>query len=673
MTTHESWLDADSGEESPAETVARGGALSEAGRQAAIASTLPVLGLYFASGQQPLETRRAIAPAVDPAPDPTSALLAGIRLRVALAAAERLLTILKRIMDRPTFRYQLRSIDSTGIVTGQIDVTRYLTQIGTVSEVRTYPVWEARRVEGTPENVLAVYAGRWLLGELRDAASASAMNSDGPEWSAHKNRSRALIAALNLPGLATCAPMAMEINRRRSERALLAQVQRRLRRREVANPSPYTELLAWVDRCLRREPAAEPGSIDWSFYGDRFDTKLFELWCLHAVAQSVSAQLVTDLPPLEPRWRAGTAAYTWDRPAGVLRLYFQKSIGTISGAHTARWRRTDTSGSTLGGVPDFVVQATLRHGQKDRFAVVDAKLRQRGGPPAEELYKILGYLDNFAVADDPNGAILYHTTETGRLTRYEYRREAGPGTLLAVALNPADLEASKDALAPVTRMLLGLLGIPPLASDRNAVAQSEEDDHEMLAERQVAARVRELHALAQMLPTTTLDASRRRVRAMLGDQRWNLLPVPVQTMLATSEHVGFSLESTADFSGPVIGVCASVEVIVHDRLIEPAVGQDRRIVARCRTLGQAIHATRSALRRGSDPLHLLLRQQIDRLSVDKSSLADLLDLLDGMNRRFRIPAAHRDLIVDSTWHAAWTSIVGQDRMLGRTLDVLSSP
>lgn len=673
MTTRGSWLDTDSSEESPADTAARGGTLSDAGRQAAIASTLPVLGLYFASGQQPLETRRAIAPVIDFPSDPTSTLLAGIRLRVALAAAERLLAILKRIIDRPTFRYQLKSLDSMGMVTGQVDVTRYLTQFGTVSEVRTYPVWEVRRAEETPENVLAVYAGRWLLSELRTAALLSAMYPDGPEWSALKKRKRALSDVLNLPGLATCAPMAMEINRRRSERALLAQVQRRLQRREVANPSPYAELVAWVERCLRREPAAEPGSIDWSFYGDRFDTKLFELWCLQAVAQSVSAHLAIDLPVLESNWRAGGAAYVWDRPAGVLQLYFQKALGTISPAHRARWHRTDIIGSTLGGVPDFVARGTLRHGQRERFAVLDAKLRQRGGPPAEELYKILGYLDNFAIADDSNGVILYHTTETGHLTTYEYHREAGPGTLLAVALNPADPEASKDALASVTRMILGLLGIPPLVNRQDTVAQTEEDDPEMLAERQVDARVRELHALAQILPTTTLDASRRRVRAMLGDQRWNLLPVKVQTMLATSEHVGFSLESTADFSGPVIGVCASVEVIMHERLIEPAVGHDRRIAASCRTLGQFIHATRSALHGGSDPLHLALRRQIGKLSIDKGALADLLGLMDGMNRKFRIPAAHRDLIVDATWHAAWTSVVGQDRLLGRMLNMLSSP
>ena len=46
----------------------------------------------------------------------------------------------------------------------------------------------------------------------------------------------------------------------------------------------------------------------------------------------------------------------------------------------------------------------------ERIAVLDPKLRQRDRLPAEELYKILGYLQNFGV-EPAIGGVLIYTTE----------------------------------------------------------------------------------------------------------------------------------------------------------------------------------------------------------------------------------------------------------------------
>ena len=195
---------------------------------------------------------------------------------------------------------------------------------------------------------------------------------------------------------------------------------------------------AFLDQRLAgRVAGKEPGGIEWSFYGDRFDTRLFELWCLRQLAQEISRQLAVDEPPLDPAWRSGGAAYTWDRPAGVLKLYFQQAISTVSARHQARWHRVDAGHRSLGGVPDIVAQTHRRVDDQERLAVVDPKLRQRGGPPTEELYKILGYLDNFGLSREPFGAVLYHTTAQADMPSYSYKIESHPGEVHAVALNPA--------------------------------------------------------------------------------------------------------------------------------------------------------------------------------------------------------------------------------------------
>ena len=668
------WFDQELDAEAGLESVARGGQLSDVGRREAIAAALPLVGRYFASGNQPLYSQPALALGARSGHDETADLLAAIRLRVALAAAKRLQNILTRISERPTFRYQLNAIDSTGAVTGQLDINRYVTQRGIVGETPVYPILEVRRVEETPENVLAVYATRWVLRELDLTLSVSGAAADGPERTEHRRQTRALQAVLELPGFSACSRRASEINRRQSERGLVADVKRRLRRREISNASPYAELVDWVDQTLAGAPAAEPGDIDWSFYGERFDTKLFELWCLNLLAQEVSRQLVLEEPKVNTSWRRGAPTYSWDRPSGTLELYFQRSIGNVSPSHTARWQLEETPERVLRGVPDIVCHATPRGDQRDtRFAVIDPKLRQRDGAPVEELYKILGYFDNFGLANDAFGAVLYHTTASGTLPCANYVPSGGVGRLLAIALNPAYPSRSQAALAPAAKMLLELLGIPPLADEiragdaSNAVLSGEE-----MQEIQVKARLKELEAAAAVLPPHALDASRRRVRTLVGDDRWILLPEPVQTMLATAEYVGFSIDSTADFSGPVIGICVSIETVLHDQVISPVVALDSSLSAAERlTLGQVIYQIRDAVNGGTSNLQAGIREHLQGKNVDLTQVASLALAMGSMNAQYRIPAAHRHLVHEATWQNAWNSIIGPSSLLAQVIDVFT--
>ncbi|MET8864107.1 hypothetical protein ABZW11_14240 [Nonomuraea sp. NPDC004580] len=662
------WLDLDTDGETLDETEARGGALSAVGRKAAIAATLPLLGLYFTSGEQPLTVSPTLGKAVSGSL--LHELLAGLRLRVALAAAARLEIILSRISERPTFRYQLTSLESVGAITGQLDVNRYTTSFGAVAEAPIYPVIHVERAQETAENVLVAYAALWLLRELHSSYQSSVAPATAPEAQEYGRRTRALDELLRLPWLAGCIRKADEVRRRQDEHALIAAAKSRLRRREIANATPYRELVNWIERSLEGQPAAESGDLDWSFYGDRFDTKLFELWCLHTLAQEVSRQLCVNMPTVHLSWRSGDAAYKWERPAGTLTLHFQRSISSISSGHKPEWRRREDNQRSLGGIPDIVAHATKRSDGTEHMAIIDPKLRQRGGPPTEELYKVLGYLSNHSLMSSPRGAILYHTTAAeGELPSYSYERHGASGALHAVALNPARPIQSRSAIGPVATMLLGLLDIPPLLASvgKEPIA---DNDSEASAEVQVRARSLELQALAAAMPKSLLDASKRRLETVIGKGRWTVLTSEIQTMLATSEHVGFSLDPAADFSGPVIGICASAENILHDYIFGPAIAHNTQLGNGYKTLGQVIHATLKALNNGNEELHQAILAQLNRMNVVHATAQQLMQDLANMNRRYRIPAAHRDLVSEATWQAAWNVVIGPTGLLARAVDVL---
>ncbi len=495
-----------------------------------------------------------------------------------------------------------------------------------------------------------------------------------------------MVRALRLPWLAACVPAAERITHQRAEQKLITSVKRRLRRREIANAAPYAELVNWVERILCGEPVVNSGDLEWDFYGDRFDTRLFELWCLRLLAVEISRQLVVAVPELDPRWRDDRPAYTWNQYAGTLELYFQRSLPRVSSNCRARWQRDD--GTPLGGMPDIVVK-TVRSGKEgyERLAVIDPKLRQRGAPPAEELYKILGYLDNFSLSTSPLGAILFHTNDTEDLSGYTYYvHEQGKsdhpsstsgknGALYAIRLNPASRDESQRALAPLATAILGLLDIPPL--DRYA-SEENEDEGELF----YRAKKAELQAFTATVSAQLLKYSRHRVRVILGDARWEALGGTAQAMLATAEYIGFSLlgdsdaenASISDYSGPVIGICASLESTLHDGLITPATAHSPQLQDACAraTFGQVIALIEESLKdKQPQPRHQAIRAYLDASGADREALRALVEPLRQISRNFRNPAAHRDRLTQRTWTRLWRAVLVEDKILARVIEALA--
>ncbi|MFE7409024.1 hypothetical protein [Streptomyces laurentii] len=324
----------------------------------------------------------------------------------------------------------------------------------------------------------------------------------------------------------------------------------------------------------------------------------------------------------------------------------------------------------------------------ERFAVIDPKLRQRGGPPTEELYKILGYLENFGLSSHPLGAILFQTTDTDGLTGYLYRA-GGPdvdesdalsdGALHAVRLNPAALTASMSALAPLVTDILSMLSIPRL--DLHVEEEPNSDE----PERFYRAKQAELRAYAGTIPPHLLNQSRHRVRMALGDTRWQALGDQAQAMLATAEYIGFALladsesspETIDDYSGPVIGVCASIESVLHDWVITPATAHDSTLQESCgkATFGAAISLIEDSLKgiNNPQPRHLAVRAYLEDSGCNMGIVSELILPLRRISQNFRNPAAHRHVLQRQAWTKLWQLVVSEDRILAQVIDAVCPP
>ncbi|MEU3368215.1 hypothetical protein [Streptomyces pseudogriseolus] len=662
MTENE-WLGDTSVTDTKVIAEAPGGALSDLGRQAAVEASLPLLSVYFASGEQEVRERAAIAVSAE---EPELDIIqAGLRLRVALAAGRRLTALLSSITRRPTFRYELNSAEHVGSLSGALDVNRWVTKQRGGDQDVTFPVLEVRRGARTAENVLASYAALWLLNELKISLNASVATRDAVEYRAVRGLRERLGHLMQSPVLAVCIHDAQAVRTRSALERLLGQVKRRLHRREITHPEPYGDLAEWIDRCLQGRPVVSAGDIDLSVYGARFDSKLFELWCLKTLSQRLAVALNVPDPVVDPGWRRSAPAYRFATYSGALEIFFQRSVAAVDKHHTATWRMD--SGRSLGGIPDIVVRCTPTGGAT-RLAVMDPKLRQRARLPAEELYKILGYLQNFQI-QPPVGVVLLYTTDTEVVEPNVFHDKAG-GTLISASVNPAASESvTAAALEEVVQTLLNLIdyALPVSTSTASVDGLSEEE-----AAEQTIVNFREAFVAWGQGKLSEIRPSRDRIRTLIGEDRWDSLEEDVQTMVATADFIGYQLDTIDDFSGPAIGMCAAIEYILYETVVSPVIAENRNWQRQARTFGAAIDVVDNAcLGEGAQLAHEV-RRYMQSLQLDLAQVQALVPVWQRLNRNYRVPAAHRKVLTQSEWHQLYRLVFGSEALFVRTYDVLSS-
>lgn len=660
------WLDADGEAESLDQTAALGGALSKEGRRAAIKAALPVVGRYFQTRGSPglLRNARALGPAAASSDSVDERLMAGLRLRAALATSGSLLDALDGVTRRPTFRYSLTPAESVGELTGTLDVSRFVARPPVVGGgPPSYPIIDVRRSAHTPENVLGGYAALWMIQELLESLDGSDATPASPEATLVRERVERFYVVLARPALSESRRAAREILVRGSDENLIERVEERLRRREVGNPEPYQALLDFVLGLRHHGPNGGIGDGEWSFYDEAFDARLFELWCLHGLALAISRALAVSPPKLPEHWEGGGLSFQWERPAGVLELHYQRSPGNVGTGRTSRWLRTDAE-KAIRGIPDFVVRAIGSETGEERLAIVDAKLKQRSGPPSEELYKVLGYFDNFGLDESPRGAILYHAPQEKNPLTYVYEDKGRRGRLIATALNPSDEGQATGGFAPVAEMILDLLAIPALP----LINGSDEPNEEQI----IRQRLDELRAQTAHLSPQTVDASKRRLMAALGGECWHSLDEDSHTMLATAEHVGFLLGEDADLSGPVLGLVSAMETVLDTRLLKVAARSHPEVgaLSKGQTLGQTINMLTNALDGSKGSTSEALRETLSNGGISHVRLRETLGNLSKVNTTYRIPAAHKEVLRPQHWDDAYSLIITGRALLPELVTVL---
>jgi len=315
--------------------------------------------------------------------DETTRFLQYLEARHALACAMRLRPIVSGIESGLSSRGKLARVVSKGAIRGRLDVPRYLAGRTQRTLPRTYPLIANEATPDTPENTLVVQSLRGLARQLGmnrfPRSTAEGQASLGLyDWTRRRLR------RWPWAEVTTQDP----IDRLRRQTLL------RTRKRQTGNELAYGSLLEWLAEW--QVDVSRLGSQDLNRVvdgllafpiDDFFRNKVFEVWCLREIAQSLVR--CGCVPLDEPRplhQRHVGPVYQLQRGSSRFGIWFQsqRPLGT------PRWHYDDT-GRPLSGIPDIIVSTDGR-----APLVADAKLR--GARPqgrSEETYKMLGYHENF--------------------------------------------------------------------------------------------------------------------------------------------------------------------------------------------------------------------------------------------------------------------------------------
>lgn len=622
-------------------------------RAAAVSRCLGLLATYFAAAPTWSLERRAAVAGGPSLPDDDQ-LSRFVRLRVALAAADRLDGIVRNILVRPSFLSFRSAEESVGTLSGHLDVLRYARDHRSRRNVdvpRRYPIRVTRRRHSTPENVAAAYAVAWLHKELN--APFDEIPRDSPESRESLRLGRQLARILQHPVIAEILPEAAAVWRSASLSVLLDKARTRLERGHIASRDTYGELLRWFDGMEIDQLRPTAGSMEWAFYDERFDTKLFELWSLQLLYDELVERLGEPSIPIRPLFaRLEGPLAEWKLGGSTIRIFFQ---GALERLGEARWSYSWPRAATLRGFPDIAVEIERFDGHRVPL-LIDPKLRRRSGPPTEEIYKLLGYFGNLGRNDEGRGAIIYHSPGAPKHFRLE---TAAGGAVLALGVDPlADVEAASE-FSRVGELVVASTGLSAeiLAQLREARQEVGKDSQELVAQAVQEAAVATMLSARESVPGADFARAEKMTRLTLTDE-WDRLSEKTRTMLVTAEYFGSVVPTDADHSGPLLGLTASCERILHESLLDRVRPPDTDRLSRA-TFGQIVHILADACReRQNTEEGPILRRTIGQLSLDSRALGSLARRLRELNSDYRVPAAHIELIDERTWSDGRALVLG---------------
>ena len=439
---------------------------------------------------------------------------------------------------------------------------------------------------------------------------------------------------------------------------LFTQVAERWNTRRINNVA-YRELWQWADD-YRKRGLTGGGTFVGLAYSEEFDNRLFEIFCLGELREGFKQLGFREkiVRPLHERSR-GPVMETEHPHSGLgISVFFQKGEGVLWTEGLPReWAQ-------IVGVPDI---GLVPRSSQLPVIIVDAKNRDRGVDSeesvSEELYKMLGYFQNFALrmhvqGRGPAGGLMFLSSSGFRDIR-KYGSRSG-GSLVVAALDPCEMSDGVGAKSLLEELLsdIGLFGGKPEVASaihdlKEELRSTATDIGGEQAEEDTLDRIHELVFTQYGTPGPALSQATQGLELHLLGTIWQDMDNDVHSLLGTAEvfWAQHQLAFGMDFAPVVIELSKAMEVLLGRRLFEPfnrwARDRSLQVIKPTLTLGQMRamieSASTASFQRQRRHEAVVLDAFLVECNVTDYVYGNLLEEVGFVNR-LRRGAAHKDIV-----------------------------
>lgn len=329
-----------------------------------------------------------------------------IYIRIVLANTEEFIVAINEVRKKMSLCNKKEDHEYIGEIKGRLNISKYVKQVVTRSTPRVYPCVVKEKNYGTPENIYLLFYAYVFCDRFKKMAKyIQVQNMDRQEKSKELGKISRYISDLtsfiSCPELHQFSKQIIELRKRYGEKLpanYYDQIVHRLKTNKIVNSAAYAKAFDWVKKFSKNMVVFNESSIKMLRYDEeKFCDRLFEIWILYSIKKTLmneyACTLVEEYGLMEKRIQY---TFVLERDDGeLIKLYFQKGKGlywTDSVKTTWKYIKDDKT-PNLAGIPDISVEIMS---SPPKLIMVDPKNKIRTeGSNSAEIYKMIGYFDNF--------------------------------------------------------------------------------------------------------------------------------------------------------------------------------------------------------------------------------------------------------------------------------------
>lgn len=324
-------------------------------------------------------------------------------LRIFLSNVEPFIEGLSLLNKRMSNKKISQTTEFEGSIKGHLNMNKFIKNKISKSYPKIYPCIIKEKNFETPENIYIYYYSLIIKEKLvlfiKYISKIAKKTNEAELINGYIDKLDTFLYTEQLKSVSKCATRLKHQYGTKAPIKQYEQIVHRIKKNRIPNSHVYIKLLSWIKSYEDKKYLSTNNNSDILRYnGELFTDKLFEIWILYNIKKTLVDELNYEVEE-EYSLMDYKKKYVYklrDIKGKYLYIYFQKGEDLYWSKHdSTNWFYLKNKNKYLKGIPDITIKIESES-NRTKMIMIDAKNKFRNaGQNSEEIYKIIGYYDNF--------------------------------------------------------------------------------------------------------------------------------------------------------------------------------------------------------------------------------------------------------------------------------------